>query len=136
MNGIMTGLPLNHVLAVIERNLLRLSVCLAARQESGQSGLPFLFRFDFFRCAVYRVQQVRNIGAVLLTLFERSVEVLGYSSVLKLGIVSLDLHREQDIIPRKIMKCEKGNKKPMNRKTKQLNNRRTKEKKKREGKNT
>ena len=79
------------------------SVCLAARQESGQSGLPFLFRFVFSRCVVYRTQQAHNIGAVLVTHFERSVEVLGYPHVLKLSIVSLDLHREQGIIPRDVI---------------------------------
>jgi len=53
--------------------------------------------------------------ALLVTHFERSVEVLGYRNALKLRIVPLDLHREQKkIIPRDIMKCEKGNKKPMN----------------------
>lgn len=78
---------------------------------------------------VYRVQQVHNIGAVLLTHFERSVEVLGYSNVLKFSVVSLDLHREDEIIPGD-MKSEKGNKKPMNKKTKLLNNKRTKERKK------
>jgi hypothetical protein len=53
---------------------------------------------------------------LLVTNFERSVEVLGYRNALKLRIVSVDLHREQKkIIPRDIMKCGKGNKKPMNR---------------------
>jgi hypothetical protein len=48
---------------------------------------------------------------VFVTRFERSVDVLGYSNDLKLSIVSLDLLGEQkEIIPREIMKCEKGNK--------------------------
>jgi len=68
---------------------------------------------------------------VIVKPFERSVEVLGYFNALKLSIVSLDLHREKEITPRDIMKCEIGNKKPMNRKIKQLNNKRTKEKRER-----
>lgn len=64
-----------------------------------------------------------------MTHFERSLEVLGYSNVLKLSIVSLDLHREQKIIPRDITKCEKGNKKPMtNKAVKQQKKERRKEK--------
>jgi hypothetical protein len=75
-------------------------------------------------------------GVVFVTHFDRSVEVLWHSDVLKLSIVSLDLRRGEEIIPTDIMKCEKGNKKPMNRKTKQFNNKRAKERKKRERKDT
>jgi hypothetical protein len=72
---------------------------------------------------LYREQLVHKICAVFVMRFERSVDVLGYSNALKLSIVSLDLHREQkEIIPRDVMKCEKGNKKPMNRQTELLNN--------------
>jgi hypothetical protein len=72
---------------------------------------------------------------VLVTHFERSAEVLGNSNASRLSIVWLDLNREQkEIILGDIVKCEKGNKKPMNRKTKQLNNTRKKEGKKKERK--
>ena len=85
----------------------------------------------------YRIQQVRNIGAVLVTHFERSTEILGNSNAFRRRIVSLGLNREQkETIPKDIMKCEKGKKKPMNRQTKQLNNTRKNEGKKNERKNT
>ena len=71
---------------------------------------------------------------MLVTRFERSVEVQGYSNALKFSIVSLDLHRGKEITPRDIMKSEKGNKKTMNRKIKQLNNKRTKQKRRLTGK--
>jgi hypothetical protein len=79
---------------------------------------------------LYREQQVHTICAVLLTRFERSVDVLGYSNDLKVSTVTLELHTEQkEIIPRDITKFEKGNK-SMNRQTEQLNDKRKNEGKK------
>ena len=105
MNGIMTGLPLNHVLDVIERNLQRLSGS-PSRIWTERAVCRFCSGLTFSD-AWFTEYSRYCAGAVFVTHFERRVEVIGCSNVLKFSIVSLDLHREEEIIPRDILKCKK-----------------------------
>lgn len=95
MNGIMTGLPLNHVLSAIERNLLRLS---------GNSSRIWTERFAvsvpvwLFQLRGLQRTAGTYCDVVLVMLLERSVEIPAYSNVLIRSIVSLDLHREKEIL--------------------------------------